>query len=240
MHHILTLVQKKNNFSHVYVSYFSHLFNFRIFVMTANLVFYLFKKAYPHRITQLMMHVFAWGFPTALSIFALAKRTYSFKESKNVFAALFYTLLKAKIIHFYSSIRTTWYPHTWTRRQEIDTLLPLICYFFLHADGLWGFAPATVSCYYNDSYVICHLCQYALRTVTDISDRRVSHLSDIAIFYPYVMLHGLSGLLSVFAVARLLLVRDIFFEIWMWTVFSLSFINFVYFVLFDILYFCLV
>ncbi len=45
--------------------------------MTGNLVFFLFKKAYPHQITQLLMHVFAWGLPTALSIYALAKRMYS-------------------------------------------------------------------------------------------------------------------------------------------------------------------
>ncbi len=152
------------------------------------------------------------------SLRLLNVRTHS--KNQRMFLRLFSTRCwKPKLFTFTLAYAPTWYPHTWTRRQEIDTLLPLICYFFLHADGLWGFAPATVSCYYNDSYVICHLCQYALRTVTDISDRRVSHLSDIAIFYPYVMLHGLSGLLSVFAVARLLIVRDIFFEIWMSTVF---------------------
>ncbi len=37
---------------------------------------------------------------------------------------------------------------------------------------------------------------------------KVPHLSDIAIFYPYVILHGVSGLLSIFAVSRLLLVRN--------------------------------
>ncbi len=41
--------------------------------MTANLTFFLYKKAYPHRITQGLMHVFAWGLPTALNIYALAK-----------------------------------------------------------------------------------------------------------------------------------------------------------------------
>ncbi len=40
----------------------------------------------------------------------------------------------------------------------------------------------------------------------DAIDRKVPHLTDTAIFYPYVILHGVAGLLSIFAVVRLLLV----------------------------------
>ncbi len=49
--------------------------------MTANLLYFLIMKAYPHRYFQIAMHVFGWGLPTSLAIYALSKsKSYKQKE----------------------------------------------------------------------------------------------------------------------------------------------------------------